>query len=176
MTNALSTLEQMNVQTASELNKMLTELEKSGQIKTAELLPSLNAVLSDAESGGFPGKAFLGTVKSYTQGVEMPSTLGASDDETHAVDQLEITDVTGDYTHASFSFNAANGGLKAKLSKLKDAGLVLVVYRGEMEPTKKGWNPAKDYGFMEILDKKVGEQLYGFLKGRYPKKGEPVKA
>jgi hypothetical protein len=162
-------LQVMSENIESALNKKLAELQDAGQIKTAELLASLNSVLSDAESGGFVGKAFLGDVLSYTAGLEMPSNLSQDENATHLVDQLELRDVTGDYVKASFAFNASNGGHKAKLAKVKGAKQVLVIYRGEMEPGKKGWNPAKDYGIMEIIDKKVGAELYAFAKSLYPK-------
>jgi hypothetical protein len=158
---ALSTL---NNKQAESLNKLLNEAVDSGAVKVADLLPGLNSMLSDPEQGGFPGKAFLGEVKAYLKDVEMPSGLASDPDATHLVDQLEVRDATGDYQNSSWAFFASNSGLKAKLSKLKNAKFVLFVYRGELEPTKKGWNPPKDYGMLEIVDLATGREMYNKIK------------
>lgn len=128
------------------LNNLLADLEKNGDIKIAELRPSLSALLSKTKDGGFPGKAFLGEIVGFQAGVEMASM--EDKDDLHEVDILELRDVTGDFNGETFAFNAGNGGLKAKVAKVKGLKHVLIVYRGEMERTNENWNPPKDYGMI----------------------------
>ena len=169
----MSELIKMNQASEMALNKMLGELQDSGAIQIASLLPSLGGVLSDPDQGGFPGKAFFGEVKGFQKAVEMPSTLSGDPNETHEVDVLEVRDITGDYAKGSFAFYAGNGGLKAKVGKVKAAKLVLIYYAGELEARKdapKAWNKPKDFGFIIVNDRAVGQKLYDTAKGYYAKR------
>lgn len=168
MSNELKT---MNANNELALNNMLRDLEKSGAIKVAELRPSLGALLTDEKNGGFVGRAFLGEIVGFQKDVDMPSM--DDKDDVHQVDILELKDASGDFNGETFAFNAGNGGLKAKVAKVKDGKFALIFYRGEMEPTKKGWNPAKDYGIIGGQGADGLQALTAFYakaKSLYPKK------
>lgn len=157
-------LMQLNDSQSKTLNELLGDLEAKGVV-VAELRPSLGAVLSDKASGGFPGRVFLGENKGFQTNVPMKSMGDA--DETHDVDVLELKDVTGDFNGEVFSFNASNGGLKAKVGRVKGSKYVMVVFRGENEADNKLHNPWKDYGILGADDLALLKPAYTKVKATY---------
>ena len=157
-----TSLKQLQPSKLAAVNKLLGDLQATGQIKVADLHPSLNAWLSNPENGGFAGRVFFGQRLSYAQGVEMPPVDPR--EEPKAVDVMELRDVTGDVAHETFNFYAGNNGVKAMLAQVREAPYMIIAFKGETESDRKGLNPRKDYWIVGIQDRAVGQKLYDGVK------------